>query len=130
VVSRYCEDLLFYKTLKEVQEMKVARWLVIASVSFMTMAASLDCLRGIVATGNLKLLPVIGIALMIVVIVALLKMTKSWMTAAMLSALILLGVNVELTMEYIKTHSIALAIIVATIAYLGFALKNRRVLQQ
>ena len=109
--------------------MKVARWLVIAAVSFMTMAASLDYLRDIIATGNSKLLPVVGIVLMVVIIVALLKMTKAWITTAMLSVLILLGVNIELTVEYVKTHSIALIIIVATIVYLGLALKSRRVLQ-
>jgi len=109
--------------------MKVARWLVIAAVSFMAMAASLEWLGDIVV-GNLKLLPVVGIALMTLIVMALLKMTKAWMTAAIISALVLLGANIELTMEYIKTHSIALTIIVATITYLGLALKNRRVLQQ
>ena len=109
--------------------MKAIRWLIIAAVSFMAMAVSLDCLRDIVATGNPKLLSATGIVLMAVIIVALLKMTRTWITAAMFSALILLGVNFELTIEYVKTHSIALTIIVATIAYLGLALKSRRVLQ-
>lgn len=110
--------------------MKVARWLVIVAVSFMTLVASLDYLRDIVTTSSFAFLPTVGIILMIVIIVALLKKTKVWMITAMLSTLVLLGANIEMTMEYVKTHSIALTIIITTLVYLGVVFKNRQFMQQ
>ena len=105
--------------------MKIFHWLIIVALVFMVLAISLDFMREIIL-GNFTFLPAIAIALIAVTIVALLKMQKSWIIAAIASNMILFGINIKLIMEYQQTYSISVTIITVTVGYLLFGLKKAK----
>ena len=104
--------------------MNIIRWIIIIALGLMLASVSLDFVRETIING-FSFFPILNIILITINIIAFLKMEKKWFVAAMISGLVLLGMNIELTIESLKMYSISITVIVATLCYLMLALFKR-----